>query len=281
MAMQDSDNDRSSTAPKPENGAGSQPAGNKESRRLRSGFAAWCRSNLWGGIVSGLISGAILTFVITATGHSTGLRILQIAGEAKPPSCNDPGWLLRVPDDQILGNSWYAARDTLPYYKTLHTPDLTVDDNLRSAWLQWWPTDAYSTSASSGNYITWSFAQEYDIRLVCILNGWDEDSATFNSVDPVKYATIGYAAPGCAATRVKLSIHTYTYSWNPAKLSRNHPTRSLCLQIREPYPENKKNKKQLHCTPGPKDHKLPCRPLTGISEVRFYYSPSPLDWVSY
>jgi len=203
---------------------------------------------------------------------------MQMMHQAKPPSCTDPGWLLRVPDDQILANSWYAALDTLPHYGTLHTPDLTVDGNVRSAWLQWWPTNGLSKSASSGNYITWSFAQSYDVRLVCILNGWAEDSTTFNSVEPVKYATIGYKAPGCTGTPVKLNAHTYTYSWNKAKLLHNYPTRSLCLQIREPYPENMK---QLHCTPGPKGHKLPCRPLTGISEVRFYYSPSPLDWVPY
>lgn len=130
---------------------------------------------------SGVISGAIVTFAITATGHSTGMRIWQMVHGTKSPSCADPGWLLQVPDDPILANSWYATRDSLPHYGTLHTPDLTVDNNVRTAWLQWWPTSGLSKSVSSGNYITWSFAQSYDIRLVCILNGWAEDSTTFNS----------------------------------------------------------------------------------------------------
>jgi hypothetical protein len=98
---------------------------------------------------------------------------------------------LQVPDDQILANSWYEATDNVQDYKTLHTADLTVDGNPRSAWRQWWPSSGIDDSPGSGNYITWSFAQSYDIRLVCILNGWEGDSHTFDSAEPVKSATIG------------------------------------------------------------------------------------------
>jgi hypothetical protein len=136
------------------------------------------------------------------------------------PSCNNPGWLLQVPDDQILANSWYAATDTLQNYGTLHTPDLTVDGNPRSAWLQWWPTSGLSTNPSSGNYITWQFARPYDIRLVCILNGWEEDSNTFGSVEPVKSVTIGNTAPACSGTQATLKpTHIHT-----SGIRQNYPT---------------------------------------------------------
>ena len=36
-----------------------------------------------------------------------------------------------------------------------------------------------------------AFAQPYDVRLACILNGWEKDSKTFNSVELVKYLTMG------------------------------------------------------------------------------------------
>jgi hypothetical protein len=254
------------------------PQAAESSHPWRSKFTKLKSSPWFAGIVTGLITGALVTFSITATGHSTGARILQMVHVAGPPSCTDPGWLLQVPDDQILANSWYAATDTLEHYGTLHTPDLTVDGNPRSAWLQWWPTNGLSNSASSGDYITWRFAESYDIRLVCILNGWEEDSNTFGSVEPVRYATIGDKAPACSGTSATLTTHTYSYFWNEAKLSRGHPTAELCLQIKGTYPVNMK---QLDWVPGPKGHERPYRAMTGISEVRFYYSPSVLDWMPY
>jgi hypothetical protein len=160
----------------------------------------------------------------------------------------------------------------------VHTPDLTVDGNVRTAWLQWWPTTGLTADPSSGNYITWSFAQAYDVRLVCILNGWEEDSTTFNYVEPIKYATIGNSAPGCSGTRVKLKIHTYSYTWNPVQLSHSHATRLLCLQINSVY---RVKRNHINCVPGPQGHVNPCRMLTGLSEVRFYYSPTPLDRVPF
>jgi hypothetical protein len=278
MGAQASDSGSGSAVPGPNDGSDSQRRAGKGSHRWRSRFANIIKLPWFVGIVSGVISGAMVTFAVTATGHSTGVRIFELAQLAAPPSCTDPGWLLQVPDDQILANSWYAALDTLRYHGTLHTPDLTVDGNVRTAWLQWWPTKGLSNNTFSGNYISWSFAQPYDIRLVCILNGWEEDSTTFNSVEPVKSATMGYTTPGCTGTRVNLRTHTYTYMWNQVELSYSHSTRELCLQIRRPYP---RRAKLLDCVPGPKGHERPCRTLTGLSEVRFYYSPALLNWVPY
>jgi hypothetical protein len=263
--------------PDPADGPSSQEKPGK-ALKPKSRFAKIASSSWFSGIASGLISGAIVTFAITATGHSTGVRLLEMATLAKAPTCTNPGWLLQVPDDQILANSWYAARDKLPHYQIVHTPDLTVDGNARTAWLQWWPTTGFSKDRSSGNYITWSFAQPYDVRLVCILNGWEEDSTTFNSVKPVKNATMGDSAPRCSGTSVKLKIHTYTYSWNQVQLSDSHATRMLCLQISRPY---RGNEADLRCASGPPRHTKSCRMLTGLSEVRFYYSPAPLNWMSY
>ena len=281
VAAEDSDSGPSTPAPAPapaKDRCKSKCEAEETSRGLRSTFAKIIHSQLFIGVASGLVSGALVTFSITATGHSVGVRMLQMVHWANAPSCTNPGWLLQVPDDQILANSWYAALDTLPHYETLHTPDLTVDGNVRTAWLQWWPTKGLSQNASSGNYITWSFAQPYDVRLACILNGWEEDSRTFNSVEPVKYVTMGDTAPGCNGTGKKLKIHTYTYAWNQVQLSHSHSTRLLCLQIRHPY---LLSKKQLDCAPGPNGYRRPCRVLTGLSEVRFYYSPAPLNWMPY
>ena len=252
-------------------------------RREKKRSSAKKQSSGWtAGIVTGLITGALVTFAVTPTGHSAEFRVLQVANSAKSPSCTNPGWLLQVPDDQILANSWYQAMDNVQDYKTLHTPDLTVDGNPRSAWLQWWPSRGIHDGPGSGNYITWSFAQSYDIRLVCILNGWDEDIHTFDSAEPVKSATIGNKAPGCSGTQTKLTTHSYTYAWNEVKLSHSHPTSFLCLQITAPYHETYKTDKLLTCAPVPQGSKGSlCRVLTGISEIRFYYSPSILDGVPY
>jgi hypothetical protein len=263
--------------PDPADGTGPQGKSGKD-QKPKSMLAKIVGSPWFSGIVSGVISGAIVTFAITATGHSTGVRLLQMVRLAKPPTCTNPGWLMQVPDDQILANSWYAARDNLQYYQTVHTPDLTVDGNVRTAWLQWWPTGGLSTNTSSGNYITWSFAQSYDVRLVCILNGWEEDSTTFNYVEPIERATIGNSAPGCSGPSVKLKVHSYSYTWNPVQLPHSHSTRLLCLQISSVY---RLKKTPTNCAPGPPKHMYPCRMLTGLSEVRFYYSPMPLDRVPF
>lgn len=281
VATQDSDSGSRSSMPNSRSES-DPPTARESSHPWRSKFTKLKESSWFAGIVTGLITGALVTFSITVTGHSTGIRIFQMVHLAGSPSCTDPGWLLQVPDDQILANSWYAATDNVQDYKTLHTPDLTVDGNPRSAWLQWWPSSGIDDSPGSGNYITWSFAQSYDIRLVCILNGWEEDSHTFNSAEPVKSATIGDKAPGCSGTQIKFTTHSYTYAWNEVKLSRSHPTGLLCLQITAPYHETYKTDEQLKCAPVPQGSEgSSCRLLTGISEIRFYYSPSMLNRVPY
>lgn len=275
--------------PGPSSGDGPEPTGPDSEDNIctrpekhKSWFRKMLSSPWICGILTGLITGALVTFAITPTGHSAEFRVLQMANSAKSPSCTDPGWLLQVPDDQILTNSWFQAMDNVPDYKTLHTPDLTVDGNPRSAWLQWWPSTGIDDTPGHGNFISWSFAQSYNIRLVCILNGWDEDSHTFSSAETVKSVTIGNKAPGCSGTQKILTIHSYTCTWNEVKLSHSHPTKFLCLQITAPYHETRKTDNLLTCAPVPQGSMGPsCRYLTGISEIRFYYSPSALNWVPY
>ena len=119
IAAQSSGDGPEPTGPDSENQIGTPPEKPK----------SWLRKKLsspWiSGILTGLITGAVVTFAITPTGHSAEFRVLQMANSAKSPSCTDPGWLLQVPDDQILANSWYQAMDNVPDYKTLHTPDLS------------------------------------------------------------------------------------------------------------------------------------------------------------
>ena len=123
MAAQSSGDGPGPTAPDSENQSDTPP------ERHKSGLRKKLSSPWISGILTGLITGALVTFAITPTGHSAEFRVLQMANSAKSPSCTDPGWLLQVPDDQILANSWYQATDNVPDYKTLHTPDLTVDGN--------------------------------------------------------------------------------------------------------------------------------------------------------
>jgi hypothetical protein len=169
MAAHDSGGGPGAAAPNFSEVPGSAAGAKEDRQRRKAKFGRIVTSQWFVGIVSGLISGALVTFAITATGHSTGVRMLQMAHLAPAPSCTDPGWLLQVPDDQILANSWYAQLDTVQHYGILHTADQTVDGNVRTAWLQWWPTAGLSKIPGSGNYISWSFAQPYDVRLACIL----------------------------------------------------------------------------------------------------------------
>jgi hypothetical protein len=275
MAEQASGNNGTSGAPGPNNGAGSTRPAGEDSPGIWARVWKRLKSSVFQGIIPGIISGLLVSFFITSTGHSAGIRILEFVHFQKTPNCNDPGWLLQVPDDQILANSYYATADTLRYHGTLHTADLTVDGNVRTAWLQWWPTDSFGHTSYRRNYITWSLSRRYDVRLVCILNGWTETSHTFDDVEPVKTGSIGVIDKECNQTPVLLKTRTYTYDWNPVRMTFG-PTKFLCMQILSTYPAFSPD-----CVPGPLRHERPCRPMTGLSEVRFYYSPAVLNWASF
>jgi hypothetical protein len=241
-----------------------------------------------GGFISGVISGLIVSFVLTPTGRAAGIYATQLDPE---PSCSNPQWLMQLPDDQIFPDSYYFSPDTLPYYKILHTPDYSVDGSLRTAWLQWWPTSNLNAGDTTKNYITWSFPHRYDIRLICIINGWQEDNNTNQSTLPIGKALVssGYASNSkppsyklCPPVTTQLNdyIHTYTYQWQAVSFS--CATNSVTLQIESVTASSMEARKgHLDSVPEPSPFSKIRAPLVGLSEVRFYYAPAVLSHLPY
>lgn len=241
-----------------------------------------------GGLLSGIISGALVSFALTPTGHAVGVYAFQLDSK---PTCGNPQWLMQVPDDQIFANSYYFSPDTLPYYGILHVPDYSIDGDLRTSWLQWWPTTNLNQGNQSYNYITWSFPHSYDIRLICIINGWTEDSNTYESTLPIGKATIysSYASNSklrtyrlCPITTAELKdyIRAYTYQWQG--VSFGCATNTITLQIDSVARTSIKDRLgHLDMVPEPRPYNQISMPLVGLSEVRFYYAPAILSHMPY
>lgn len=239
------------------------------------------------GVVSGIISGAVVSFALTPTGHALAVYVFQ---GHPTPSCDNPKWLMQVPDDQIFANSYYFSLDTLQDYKILHVPDYSVDGDLRTSWLQWWPTTNLNQGNQADNYITWSFTTKYSIRLICIVNGWTEDSTTYADTLPIGKATIysSYASNAkvnnyqlCRVTPVQLNdyIYAYTYQWQG--VSFHCSTNSISLQIDSVASSSIKDRDDLDMVPEPGPNNKTKAPLVGLTEVRFYYAPSFLAHLPY
>jgi hypothetical protein len=240
-----------------------------------------------GGFISGVISGLLVSFILTPTGHAAGVYVANLNSK---PSCRNPQWLMQVPDDQIFSDSYYFSADTLPYYGIQHTPDYSVDGDLRTAWLQWWPTTDLNAGDDTKNWITWSFPHSYDVRLICIINGWQADHETNIETLPISRALIssGHASNSeipnyklCppVASRLDDYLHAYTYQWQPVSFSCN--TNSVTLTIESVAASSEAaRKKSLDKVPEPLLAKTK-RPLAGLSEVRFYYAPAILSHLPY
>ena len=258
--------------------SGSKGGANQQDSSKRSRFG-WLS-----GLISGVISGALVSFALTPTGHALGVYAFELD---PTPNCNNPQWLMQVPDDQIFSNSYYFSPDTLPYYGILHVPDSSTDSNLRSSWLQWWPTANMNGGNRSDNWITWSFPHKYDIRLVCIIDGWTEDSNTYQSTLPIGKATIysSYASNSkvgiyqlCPpiATQFADFINNYTYQWQATSF--NCATNSITLRIDSVDKTSTKARVgHLDMVPEPPPNNKIKMPLVGLSEVRFYYAPAILS----
>jgi hypothetical protein len=262
---------------------GSQGGANQQGAAKRKGFG-WL-SGLISGIISGIISGALVSFALTPTGHAFGVYVFQ---RDPTPSCTNPQWLMQVPDDQIFANSYYFSPDTLQYYGILHSPDYSVDGDLRTSWLQWWPTTNMNQGNVSYNYVSWTFPTEYHIRLICIINGWTEDSNTYESTLPIGKATIysSYASNSksstnyqlCGNTTVSLRdyIDAYTYQWQG--VSFDCSANSISLRIDSVASSSIIDRAgHLDMVPEPKPDSNIKMPLVGLTEVRFYYAPSFLS----
>ena len=274
----------------PESAGGSRqsPAEAGRAERETSRFRR-LRSSPWViGIVTGLLSGAIVAFVPTASGQST---LARVSGFLAKPTCDDPRWLVQIPDSDIFAAAYYEQRDGIPDYDLYHAPQNTVDGDLRTSWLQLWPSFTTSLGSKSSDYIEWQFPRAYKLRLICVIDGWTEDDITYYRTLPVGTATVyvtnpdsnpprsGSPAPerGCPV-RVQrfadyLAPHeelSYTYQWQPIEFSCR--ARDVVLHIDTVDAQSIKDRPQLALSEldGVK------RPITGISEIRFYYCPTML-----
>lgn len=276
----------SAAAGKANAASGSKDDANQQCAAKRSRFG-WL-GGLISGLISGIISGAVVSFALTPTGHAFGVYVFQ---RDPTPNCSNPQWLMQVPDDQIFANSYYFSPDTLHYYGILHIPDYSIDGDLRTSWLQWWPTTNMNQGNQSDNYITWSFPQKYAIRLICIIDGWTEDSNTYESTLPISKATIysSYVSNSKVRTyqlcpiiiaHLKDYINAYTYQWQgvPFDCAAN----SITLQIDGVAGTSIKDRVgHLDMVPEPSPNSNISAPLVGLSEVRFYYAPSFLSHLRY
>src|SRR5690242_12019482 len=114
------------------------------------------------GIVTGVISGVLVSFYLTATGQATWIALRH--GFATP-TCTNPEWLLQVPDSEVFTVAYYVQKDRIPNYEQYHVASSTVDGDLNTSWLQFWPSPSAHLAGGSSDYVEWSFAQPYDVRL--------------------------------------------------------------------------------------------------------------------
>lgn len=227
-------------------------------------------------VTTGKIIGTLLTTLLAVLGIVIGLwttaggksteAYLTSSGT---PTCANPKWLLQVPDSQIYANAFYVHE---PY-----SANLTIDGDQNTAWLQWWPTTGFNGSKPGDNYIEWDFSpSNYNLRLICIADGWNQDLPAYDSVELIRKATIDLEVNGCPVYVKKFRNNRFTGSspaeWQQVKVLCR--TSKVRLVVNSTY-----NAVSPRCaTPPPDERTIGCLPLTGISEVRFYYSPDWLTW---
>ena len=211
------------------------------------------------------VLGLVLAIMATASGKSAKSYLTS----SGTPTCADPKWLLQVPDNQIYPNAFYVYE---PF-----SAKQTIEDNQNTAWLQWWPTTDFGGNKPEDNYIQWDFyPSSYNLRLICIIDGWNRDMAAYDSTEPVRKATISLTGNGCPVYEKKFTNNGFM-GVGPAEWQQVNVlcrTSRVRLVVDSTY-----NAVNPFCAalPGTTD----CKPLTGISEVRFYYSPDLLSWAGW
>ena len=198
-------------------------------------FRKWLIGVLKGGltgIFTGLISGALVAFYLTPTGQASWIAIRHFSAT---PSCTNPLWLLQVPNSEVFASAYYERLDQIPNYRLLHVASNTIDGDLSTSWLQPWSPVTRHPGLSSSDYIEWSFAQSYRIRLICIVDGWAEDIDTYTRTLPIGTATVysteetvpptsGSPSPSGECDRPQASFQDYMqqngrvifdYQWQP------------------------------------------------------------------
>jgi len=228
------------------------------------------KGGVLGKIAGALVAvfGLVLAVLTTAAGKSTEAFLLGSGN----PTCADPKWLLQIPDDQISVNAFYVRQPD--------SADLTIDGSQNTAWLQWWPTTKFKGNKPKDNYIEWSFAPiRYNLRLICIADGWNQDIVAWSSTELIRRATINLKSDGCPIYKKKFNNDGFVRGspdeWQQVKV--HCKTSKVHLVVNATY-----NAVTPLCVPlQPSKATTDCVPLTGITEIRFYYSPDVLSAVGW
>jgi hypothetical protein len=271
--------------------AGEEPSANVKDRRIR-GFICkvksrfgWLNNNWAVGILTGVISGALVAFFLSSTGQAT---LTATRDGFAAPTCSNPQWLLQVPDNQIFSSAYYVQADSIPGYDEYHSPGNTIDGNLETSWLQAWPSLTTNMGRKSSDYIEWSFSQPRNVRLICIVDGWSENSTTYKRTLPIGTATTyvtnseipphdGSPQPSgtCSGSTTRFKDYLgrrglmgFAYQWQP--IGFRCVTDNIVLHIDQVSKSSMLNRPNLAL------HQLDGKvsPLVGLSEVRFYYCPA-------
>ena len=146
--------------------------------------------------------------------------------------------------------------------------------------MQWWPTTDFHNNKPADNYILWNFYPfNYNLRLICIADGWNQDILTYNGVELIRKATIDLGSNVCPVYVKKFNNNGFMgglpAEWQQVKV--------LCKtsQVRLVVDSTYDAANPLCVSPPPHTGITECKLLTGISEVRFYYSPDWLSWVGW
>lgn len=246
-------------------------------------------------IATGILTGAIVSFYLTPTGQAWKTFITNYDPK---PTCSDPKWLLQVPDSQIFASSYYFQKDNIDGFGVWHDPNSTIDGNVRTAWLQFWPP---LSKPKNYSYIEWTFSQSFPIRLICIVNGWTEDRATYTATLPVGkttiYATDPAVAPPAAGLPMRSSqcpahkqelqdyltqskVIAYVYQWQAASYSCDTSAVVLYIDSVSANSEKLRAGTLVPAVLTPSSLGNYTAPLTGLSEIRFYYSPDSMRFIS-
>lgn len=210
------------------------------------------------------IFGIVLTLLLTQTGQSIKT---YVTNHGAKPTCSHPRWLLQIPDSQISTIAFYVPR---PYFA-----NQTVDGNPNTAWLQWWPTADFYDYRPGDNYIQWNLPDVYNLRLICIVDGWTQDTLTYNGTGPIHKAKINLLNKHCSRYTKMFNNKGFTTIWQPVRVSCK--TSKVRLYVKSVYHSAITKR---YCKPPPPGSGVNgCRRLTGLSEIRFYYSPGPLSGV--
>lgn len=187
----------------------------------------------------------------------------------------------------MFASAYYEQLDQIPNYRLFHVASNTIDGDLSTSWLQPWSPATRHPSLSSSDYIEWSFAQSYRIRLICIVDGWAEDTNTYTGTLPIGTATVysteetvpptsGSPSPSGKCGRLQASFQDYMqqndrvifdYQWRP--ITFDCTTSKIVLHIDSVSQASISLRKNLNQPP-----------LTGLSEVKFYYCPYVLCGLS-